>query len=278
MPKTIILGKEYSYDVAIKCDVEDEDAINIVMPCHDGVEITDLAVKCIKKYTNTPYKLWIVDNFSNNKTLRYLKDIPNVNLISNKTKVGTFFKPWYRIPYGGSLCNAIALEIAAKEITGKYMFVMHNDCVPIHSEWLNFLKIKLKNKVKIAGFSQDKTRVLAVHQSGFLFDFELYNKLELTFMHNMPIWDVGDYITIGLENNGYEKFVCESKFNNPHTIDYLIDKPNFLQRRLDIAFNDVSEPLYLHLGRGARFMRELFKKKTHLSKKEWIDNITKYYI
>ncbi|MBA7489536.1 hypothetical protein ES702_00070 [subsurface metagenome] len=282
MKTTVINNKEYRYDVLIRNGDEGYDAVHIVQPCHNIIELTDLSVKCIKKYTEHSYVVWLVDNFSNRKTRNFISQLKDVNIIFNHTKIGTFFRPWHKIPYGGSLANAIALELAAKVVNCKYMFVMHNDCVPCKKGWLSYLKSKLNDEVKIAGARQDPTRVKALHQSGFIFVFELYKKLNLSFMHNMPIYDVGDQITLGLLKNGYKYFVCKNTFNNPETIELLNSEevyPDFLRKYVfDKCFNDDGELIYLHLGRGTLKHRDDFLKEKRLPTKDWIYFINKYFL
>ena len=281
MKTAIIDNKEYNYDVLIKNVNKDTDTIHIVQPCHNSIELTDLSVKCIKKYSEHPYCIWLVDNFSNKKMRDFISQIEDVNVIFNRTKIGTFFRPWYRIPYGGSLANAVALELAANVIECKYMFVMHNDCVPVKKGWLSYLKSKLNDEVKIAGVRQDPRRVKAIHQSGFIFDFELYKKLDLCFMHNMPVYDVGDQITLGLLEEGYKYFVCKNTFNNPELVEILNKEkyPDFFKKyTFDKCFNDDNELIYLHLGRGTKKLRDVSFKEQQLSTKNWIHFITKYFL
>ena len=281
MKTAIIDNKEYKYDVLIKNKDEGGDTIHIVQPCHNSIELTDLSVKCIKRYTEHPYVIWLVDNFSNKKTRNFISQLKDVNIIFNHTKIGTFLRPWYKIPYGGSFANAVALELAAKVIDCKYMFVMHNDCVPVKWGWLSYLKSKLNDEVKIAGVRQDPRRVKAIHQSGFIFDFELYKKLNLSFMHNMPVYDVGDQITLGLLENGYRYFVCKNTFNNPKLIELLNKEnyPDFLRKyTFDKYFNDGDELIYLHLGRGTKKHRDISPKEKQLSTENWVYFINKHFL
>lgn len=281
MKIAIIGNKKYKYDVLIKNENKESDAIHIVQPCHNSIELTNLSVKCIKKYTEHPYVIWLVDNFSNKKTRNFISQLKDVNVIFNHTKIGTFLRPWYRIPYGGSLANAVALELAAKVIDCKYMFVMHNDCVPVKKGWLSYLKSKLNDKVKIAGVRQDPRRVKAVHQSGFIFDFGLYKKLNLSFMHNMPVYDVGDQITLELLEHGYKYFVSKNTFNNPETIELLNKEnyPDFLREyTFDKCFNDDAELIYMHLSRGSQKVGGAPIKKGYLSIKDWVYFINKYFL
>ncbi len=281
MQTAVINNKKYKYEVLIKVEEKEPDAVHIVQPCHNLIELTDLSVKCIKKYTEHPYVLWLVDNFSNRRTQNFISQLDDVNVIFNRTKIGTLFRPWYKIPYGGSLANAVALELAAKVTNGKYMFVMHNDCVPCKRGWLAYLKSKLNDEVKIAGVRQDTTRVKAMHQSGFLFDFELYEKLGLSFMHNMPVYDVGDQITQGLLDRGYKYFLCKNIFNHPETIELLNKEtyPDILREYIfDKCFDDDGELIYMHLGRGTLEDREAHLKDKRLSKADWIALINEHLL
>ena len=281
MQTAAIANKKYRYDVLIKAKAGDADAVHIVQPCHNSRELTDLSVRCIKKYTDIPYVLWLVDNCSNREARDFISGLEGVNVIFNRTKIGSFLRPWYKIQYGGSLANAVALELAARTIDGKYMFVMHNDCVPCKKGWLAYLKSKLNDEVKIAGIRQDRGRVRAMHQSGFILDFELYGKLGLTFMHNMPTYDVGDQITSGLLAGGYKYFVCKNTYNNPETTEWLDREtcPSFLREYVfDKCFDDDGEPIYLHVGRGTLANREALIKEKRLSREDWVSLINRHYL
>ncbi|MDD5453897.1 MAG: glycosyltransferase family A protein [Candidatus Ratteibacteria bacterium] len=251
------------------------------MPVRNSIGITDVAIQCIKKYTKEPYVLWIVDNDSNQDMLEYLSNLRDVNIIYNQSGIGTWYYPHWLIKHEGSFANAIALELAAQIVKGKYMFVMHNDALPVSADWLTHLKSKLDNNTKIAGVSQDKTRVKAVHTSGFLFDFELYEKLDLSFMHNLPAYDVGDYITTGLLGEGYKKYVCMNTFNNPATINLITygSYPDFIKNySFDRSFNDDGELIFMHLGRGTTRTKDEHPKEGYMKRSEWVNGIKKHFL
>ena len=280
----VIENLNYEYKLITNTRSVDAETTHIVIPMHENWRMTLIAVECIKKFTLQPYLIWIVDNFSSADTRKNLLKIDGVNLIFNNSKNDSFFHPWNFKLYYGSISNGVALELAAhtiENLPGKYMFGMHNDALPVKSGWLSFLKSKLNDKVKIAGVSQDKIRVHAVHQSGFLFDLELYQITE-GFMPNMPEYDVGDGITLGLKRYGYVSFVCMNTFNNPETVKLLNrpDYPDFLRDyiRFDRCFNDNGDLIYLHLGRGTQKFRDLFSQEKRMSKKDWIRNIRTHFL
>ncbi len=279
--KQKIAGKTYKYKISRLKESTDPETVHIIIPVRNSIELTDVAVRCIQKYTTEPYIIWIVDNDSNRDMLEYLSNLKDVNIIYNLSGIGTWYYPHWLIKHEGSFANAVSLELAAKFIKGKYMFVMHNDTAPVNRGWLGYLKSKLNDDVKIAGISQDKSRVEAVHNSGFLFDFELYEKLNLHFMHDLPIYDVGDFITIGLIAEGYNKFSCKNTFNNPETIDLINNGsyPDFIKNYpFDRSFNDAGELIFMHLGRGTTRNGDAHSKKGYMNRSEWITGIRKYFL
>ena len=279
---TLKLDKKYRYVLSIKKESSDPETVHIVIPAHNFPEMTDVAVQCIKKYTEEPYIIWIVDDNSNEETRNYLMNLDKVNVIFNKTGIGSWYYPKWMMKKRGSEANAISLNMASKIITGKYMFVMHSDALPVRAGWLDFLKSKLNDKIKIVGVSTDHIRVKAVHVSGFLFDFQLYNELDLSFSHNMPIYDAGDMITIGLVGSGYGTFVCKNTSNNPETIDYINNNshPDFIKAPgIDRIFDDNNNLIYMHLGRGTAGRKGDDRGKPgYLKRSEWVENVKKYYL
>ena len=235
------------------------DAVSIVQPCHNGQALTEVSIECIRKFTATPYELWVVDNASTDDSVAYLLDQPDINLILNRTapwKPRRFWQraaPWWQQTGGGSYANAIALELAAYFVQTRYMFVMHNDALPCKSGWLGYLLAKMTDRVRGVGVRQDKIRVHAMHQSGFLFDFSLYKPLEMNFLPSLPSppgHDVGDLATVKLREANYEVFICRNAFNSPELVD-ILGLPEWLKNvHCDKAFDDNGDVFYLHLGRG----------------------------
>ncbi|MBE3141516.1 MAG: glycosyltransferase [Thermoplasmata archaeon] len=251
-------GRTFKIDILRRSQIG-ADAVSIVLPCHNGRALTEVSIGCIRKFTTAPYELWVVDNASTDDTIAYLLDQPDVNLILNHTapwQPRRFWQsriPWWQQPSGGSYANAIALELATRFVKTRYMFVMHNDALPCKSGWLNYLLSKMTDRVRGVGVRQDKIRVQAMHQSGFLFDFSLYEPLGMNFLPSLPSppgHDVGDLVTVKLRQGGYEVFICRNTFNSPELANQLV-LPEWLARlHCDKAFGDEDDVFYLHLGRG----------------------------
>ena len=75
---------------------------------------------------------------------------------------------------------------------------------------------------------RDPTRVHAMHQSCMLFDARLYDQLKLSFLPKMPEYDVGDQISLGLWEAGYESYFFRNTFNNPE----LLEQPKLQQHAM----------------------------------------------
>ena len=254
--KVSIDGRIYKVDI-VRRSGSRPDGVSIVQPCHNGRALTEASIECIRTFTTTPYELWVVDNASTDDTVAYLLDQPDINLILNRTapwQSRRFWQkaiPWWQQTGGGSYANAIALELGAHFVQTRYMFVMHNDALPCKSSWLEYLLSRMTDRVRGVGVRRDETRVHAMHQSGFLFDFSLFRPLRMSFLPNLPDWDVGDLITVRLQEAGYQCFFCANTFNNPD----LLAMPNIAENWLrdvhcDKAIDDDGEVFYLHLGRG----------------------------
>lgn len=270
----------YKVDVIEKqppvCAPEEE--VSIAIPCHNGYEITRLCVDAIHKFTDRKHRIWVVDNASDRATVRRLKDDLDANLILNHTLTWrqpgrlTYLLPWFKQEGWGSIANGAALELAAKTINTHYLFVMHSDSLPIREGWLEHLLGKLNEQTRGAAFRQDKIRVHAMHCSGFLFDFSLFEPLNMSFLPNIPTYDAADLVTIRLREAGFGFHLCRNNYNDPGA-QSLLPADHWLQNvGVDVAFDDDANPVFVHLGRGTlRVIHpgvEKTRRSIHLN--EWL--------
>ncbi len=93
-----------------------------------------------------------------------------------------------------SYANAVALEIAARLINpeSKYLMSMHMDTMPCRAGWLSYLMSRINGAVKAAGVRMDKThtREGVLHVLGYIVDFQLFRKLGLDYLPDLPGLDV----------------------------------------------------------------------------------------
>ena len=90
----------------------------------------------------------------------------------------------------GSYANGLALEMASRLIDekSKYVVTFHLDIAVAGYGWLKFMLSKLNEKVRACGFRLTKERVKegVLHVCGYLIDFQLFKKLNLSFMPELP--------------------------------------------------------------------------------------------
>lgn len=246
----------YDIDVMERARSAAPDHVAIVVPCHGGFPLTRLCLDALERFTDVPYELWVVDNASDAKTVDRLVAETRANLVLNRTapwKRGGLLGrllPWWRQPGGGSLANAVALELAARFARARWMWVMHNDAMPARRGWLSDVLARTSDRVRGVTMRRDKTRVEAMHQSGFLFDFSLYGPLRMSFLPNLPDYDVGDLVTVRLRDAGYAIDVCDNIYNRPELRERLGEGHWLHDINCDVAFDAAGEIVYLHLGRG----------------------------
>jgi hypothetical protein len=274
--KVPIGGTRYDVEVIERGRVPD--ALAIVVPCYQAFELTRMCLAAIERFTDVPHEVWVVDNGSSAAVVERLRAETTANLVLNRTTpwnrggglLGRL-RPWYRRPGSGSLANAVALELAARFASPRWMWVMHNDSLPCRRGWASYFLGKLGDRVKGAGCREDPTRVRAMHQSGFLFEFALFAALGMSFLPGLPAYDVGDLVTVRLRDAGYSVFVAENAYNRPALRDRLPAGHWLRDVTCDVAFDDGGQPIYLHLGRGTyRYSRPGSEQARALSLDDWI--------
>lgn len=272
-----IEGTRYTFEVMERSRAHEAGAVAIVVPCHEAFELTRACLEAIHRFTDVPHEVWVVDNASSTATVARLTSETTANLLLNRTapwrRSGLFarFLPWYRQTGGGSIANGVALELAAGVVDAPWMFVMHNDAMPCKRGWMRYLLSRLDARVRGVGVRQDPTRVQAMHQSGFLFDFSLFRPLGMSFLPGLPGYDTGDLVSVRLRENGYAVAFCENAFNDPELRRRLSDDHWLKPIACDIGFDAAGDPFYLHLGRGTlRSARPGFDQARGLSLAEWL--------
>ena len=269
---------QYEIEVHERSRALESDAVTIVVPCHEAFELTRTCLETIRRFTDVPHEVWVVDNASSAATVARLVSETTANLILNRTapwrRAGILsrFLPWYRQTGGGSIANGVALELAATVVATRWMFVMHNDAMPCKRGWLRGLLSRLDARTRGVGVRQDAIRVKAMHQSGFLFDFSLFRSLRMSFLPGLPDYDVGDLVSVRLRDAGYAIAICDNVHNDPELRHRLPDDHWLKPVHCDIAFDAAGDPFYLHLGRGTlRSSKRGFDQARDLSLSDWLE-------
>jgi hypothetical protein len=89
-----------------------------------------------------------------------------------------------------------------------------------------------------------------LHCLGMLVDFQVFKKLRLTFLPELPHYDTGDKVTVGLRSAGYEVFACRNTFWQKDLVENITPASPLRELAVDRSFDDGDNVIFLHLGRG----------------------------
>jgi len=249
-----------------------------------AMELVRLCIRAVQHFTSEPHELWIVDNNSPMENLKWLMEWPDVNVALNRTEP---------VPAQGrgprddradssgqlvwdSYANAIALELAVRLVhpDSRYLMSMHMDALPCRAGWLSYLRSKIRDRVAAAGVRMDRTRTPdgVLHVLGYIVDFQLFKKLALNFLPDLPNLDVGDRVTLALRDANYEVFACHNTLWEPHLAANIPASSPLSQFHVDRSFDDDGNVIFLHLGRGVRKSLGVHRKGTAAD--EWIKMVS----
>jgi hypothetical protein len=218
-----------------------------------------MCIDSFRAFTPEPHELWVVDNASPPGMADWLREESGINVIINHTRPRPVCNIWERLtgswksdPYLGSYSNAVGLQLAAEIISPetRYIATFHQDTAVCHPGWLTYMLSLFHEGVGGVGFRLDTSRVRTLHILGALFDFQLIQKLNLSFLHNMPHYDVGDGISVGLEKAGYRLRATQNTHATPELIESIPQTSPFHNLPVDRAFDNKGNLLFMHLGRG----------------------------
>lgn len=230
------------------------------MPNAAAEAICRACVAGVRRFTDTPHELWVVDNGSPRRHAAWLREDGELNVILNprrpapggiltRCRIAPSNEPAWR---HGSYANGIALELAARIIAPDThrMMTLHMDTFPCRRGWLAHLASKLDDRVRVAGVRRDTARGEVIHCLGMLFDFTLFGPLGLTFMPDLPRNDVGDRITHALRDAGYGLYACRNTHSDPAVARAIPPDDPAREAPVDRALDDEGHVIFLHLGRG----------------------------
>jgi hypothetical protein len=282
----MIDGRNYSVEV-FRRTIRSVDAPKLIIVSHLINEIGKSLLKAcldgVRHFTPESHEVWVVDNNSPRQNLKWLLDRDDVNVALNRVeplppeaqeasganRMPEDQKNW------GSYANAIGLEIGIRIIdpASTLVMFMHMDTCPCFRGWLSFLRSKISGPVRAAGVRLDKTRTPegVLHVLGYMVDFHLFKELDLNLFPDLPQQDVGDNVTLKLREAGYGIFSCRNTLWAPELDDQISPDSPLKGVRVDRAFDDDWNIIFLHLGRGVR--RSTGEHKTGTSLDKWLDVI-----
>ncbi|MHC4741420.1 MAG: glycosyltransferase family 2 protein [Planctomycetota bacterium] len=110
------------------------------------LEMTRLALRCIRKFTNYPYEVIVVDNDSNDESLEYLKNLKWIRLLERKTTGDV----------SPSRSHSKALQLGFENANTEFFVSMHSDALVQMPNWLTDLIAYFGDDEKIASVGSGK--------------------------------------------------------------------------------------------------------------------------
>src|SRR3972149_5231684 len=263
-------NRTYEVFIKEKTRIRKEAARIIVVsfqPNKEASELLELCIKSIKKFTDADYELWIVDNNSPGEFIKWLDNVEDINIACIRTE-----------PEGGaSYANGLALEVAVRLVNPgtKYLVSLHEDVVVCRYGWLDYMLSKIDGKTRAAGFRLTRARVPegVLHVCGYMIDFQVFKELKLSFLPELPEFDVGDKAIYELRKNGFGIFYTPNTFDNPDLIKLIPETMEVRNLNVTRSFNYKNEIIYMHLGRGIPKTIGEYRNKEKSSSKQWSEYI-----
>jgi hypothetical protein len=264
------------YNLEIRQDkATSNDSVKIIIVSYmfneQSTKLTKLAVQSIKRFTKENHEIWISDNNSPIENFQWVIDDKEINYVRNLNAKN------YK-ESNDSFLNALGIEIGLKNINQdtENVVLMHSDIVVAHDNWLPFIKNKLNNTVKGVGLLIDNSRINAMHISGTIFSFDVYQKHKADVRPRLPDLDVGDDITQKIRNNDFKYEYCRNSHNDTAVVDLISDKSVFKDMACDRTIDDNGNVIFAHLGRGRAKSDQTYDKPNRTTASQWINNIEEF--
>ena len=301
-----------NFDVSIVANNRQTNcAAKIVIPVlalnQAALDVATVSIKSVIQKSIEPVEIWVVDNNSPPTFRDKLAQLDGVNFVFNHTEPYPSYgrtPPTYYLRrclgllnknysvglqmFEGAYANGVALELGCKasRLTDQLVFVMHSDTLIIKDTWLSFLRSKMTDRIRAVGCWKDRIRVQALHIGALLFDYSLYESLQMSFLPNIGRrWhpnevehDVGDLISLKLLEHGYDLFCCQNTYNDPETVHSIRRSDPLRTIHSDRCFDDAGDVFLAHMGRGVPKSIGRYKKHGKTYPNEWVEYANKYVL
>ena len=119
-----------------------DNQVSIILPHFRTKEMVKLCLHCIRKYTNSPFELIVVDNGSgDHPSLDYLKTVKWIKLLIRQPK---------DIDPDPNRAHRDALQVGLDAANHPYILSMHSDAFVLQEDWLIWMLAPMLNSSRIA--------------------------------------------------------------------------------------------------------------------------------
>lgn len=199
--------------------MENKDPVNIIIVTWNACDYTKYCIDSIRRYTDVPYHLTVVDNGSTDETLNYLRFQPDVRVIVNKENVG----------YGGAINQGYEAEPT------HFVCAMNNDIV-VSPGWLKTMTQTLRENPDIGLLGTLRPASFCLHPDG---NRNTRMVLKETMGETLP--NPEEWLKKYCHPFGYQDFCNEVKRVNNFGLRIVDGPPSFISTCCVLANSDVIE-------------------------------------
>ena len=123
-----------------------EGLASIVIPHYETPDLARLCLRAIRRLTDQPYEVIVVDNHSQDGSLEYLRSVGWIRLIERgpETEPDAVF------------AHASAMDIGTAAARGHWLVSFHTDTIVRREDWLEAMLGRLRENPKAAALGADK--------------------------------------------------------------------------------------------------------------------------
>jgi len=122
------------------------DLASIVIPHYRTPDLARLCLRAIRRLTNHPYEVIVVDNHSNDGSLESLRQVQWIRLIARGPETEA----------EAVLAHASAMDLGTREARGRWLVSLHTDTIVRREGWLGMLIGRLKAAPNAAALGSGK--------------------------------------------------------------------------------------------------------------------------
>lgn len=140
---------------SLKKEMSSKEPVTICIVNYKTLDLTRLCLRSIRKYTQYPYKVLVVDNDSQDASTDYLKQLDWIQLVQRRDKTNDT---------SGGYAHAAALDVGLELCDTPYFMAMHSDTIVHRQGWLGKLMRYFELNPEIACVGGEKCELTPAWQ------------------------------------------------------------------------------------------------------------------